>query len=231
MGSTRLPGKVLASIGGEPMLARVVERVSAAQSIDQVVVATTTAHGDDALVDLAVRRGWNIARGSEDDVLDRYYQAAVERGASVVVRVTSDCPLIDPAIIDDVVARLRNGEADYASNTLEPRTYPRGLDVEAMRFAALADAWHEDSNPAWREHVTPYLYRHPERFRLVGVSTDPSHADHRWSVDTFEDLELVRRIWDAMEDKSLGWRAVLAIAQAHPEWAALNAHVRQISVP
>ena len=138
MGSTRLPGKVLAPIGGEPMLARVVERASAARSIDRLVVATTTAPGDDPIVDLALERHWDVARGSVDDVLDRYYQAAVEREATIVVRVTSDCPLIDPAIIDAVVARLRDSDADYASNTLEPRTYPRGLDVEAMPFVVLA---------------------------------------------------------------------------------------------
>ncbi len=231
MGSTRLPGKVLAPIGGEPMLARVVERASAARTIDRLVVATTTAPGDDPIVDLALERHWDVARGSADDVLDRYYQAAVEREATIVVRVTSDCPLIDPAIIDDVVARLRDRDADYASNTLEPRTYPRGLDVEAMRFPALARAWHEDKNAGWREHVTPYLYRHPERFRLVGLSTDPSYADQRWSVDTAEDLDLVSRLWAALDDERAGWQAILAVAQAHPEWAALNADIRQIVVP
>jgi spore coat polysaccharide biosynthesis protein SpsF len=231
MGSTRLPGKVLEMIGGQPMLARVVERASAARSIDRLVVATTTDSRDDVLVDLASKRGWDLVRGSENDVLDRYYHAAVGREASIVVRVTGDCPLIDPVLIDDVIGALRDEHADYASNTLEPRTYPRGLDVEAMTFSALADAWHDDTNTAWREHVTPYLYRNGERFRLARVETNPSHADHRWSVDTSEDLDLVRRLWEATESRGSGWRDVLAVAQEHPDWAALNADVQQVVLP
>ncbi len=231
MGSTRLPEKVLASIGGEPMLARVVERASAANGIDQLVIATTTASRDDAIVALARERGWDVARGSEEDVLDRFHQVAVDRAASVVVRVTGDCPLIDPAVIDSVVQALDANGAEYASNTLELRTYPRGLDVEVMTAGALAEAWRDDADPRWREHVTPFLYRHPERFRLASVTTSPNQAAHRWSVDTPEDLQLVRKIWDALPGRSMAWQDALAVVVAHPEWAKLNAHVPQVAVP
>ena len=171
MGSTRLPGKVLLDLAGEPMLARVVHRVQRAASLQEVIVATTVQPADDAITQLCAGRGWPCARGSQDDVLDRYYQAATASQADVVVRITSDCPLIEPDVIDQVVGALLAGqpEVDYASNVQPPRTFPRGLDVEVIRFDALERAWREDVDPAWREHVTPYLYRHPERFRIHGV--------------------------------------------------------------
>ena len=231
LGSSRLPGKVLEPIGDAPMLARVVDRAGMAASVDRVVVATTISPRDDAIVALAGDRRWDVARGSEDDVLDRYYQTARDREATHVVRVTSDCPLIDPAVIDTVVAALGDDAADYASNTLEPRTFPRGLDVEAMTMPALETAWREATEAPHREHVTPFLYRNPDRFRLVRIATDPGHADQRWSVDTPEDLELVRRLWAEMDDPAHGWERALAVALAHPEWANLNRHVEQVIVP
>ncbi|HET7677409.1 MAG TPA: glycosyltransferase family protein, partial [Candidatus Limnocylindrales bacterium] len=165
-GSTRLPGKVLARIGGRPMLAHVVERARAAPGVDEVVVATSVLPEDDAIAGLCAESGWPCERGSATDLLDRYERAAAAHDAEVVVRVTGDCPLLDPALVGEVIALLGRGGYDYASNTLEPRTWPHGLDAEAFTRAALATAWAEDTDPAWREHVTPFLYRHPERFRL-----------------------------------------------------------------
>ena len=230
-GSTRLPGKVLLPLLAEPLLVHVVRRVSRASLVDTTVVATTTLPNDDPIVDLATRAGWLVARGSEMDLLERYLGAARAHEAERVVRITSDCPLIDPGVIDEVIAALDAGGADYASNTLEPRTFPRGLDVEAMTMAALEEAGREDHDPASREHATPYLYRHPERFRLTGVRLPVDLSAHRWTVDRQEDYELVRRIYDGLGRDDFAWREALALVEANPGWSALNRHVEQKIVP
>lgn len=228
MGSTRLPGKVLMDLAGRTMLERVVDRVRRADSLDAVVVATTDSPGDDAIAELCAARSWPCFRGSEADVLDRYYQAAVEAQAAIVVRVTADCPLVDPAVIDDVVERLvRDPDVDYAANSLEPRSYPRGLDVEAVRFETLETAWREADGPESREHVTPYIYNHPERFRLVPVRNDRDLSVHRWTVDTPEDLKLVRWIFEELDDDRAAWADVVALVERSPEVKAWNWHVRQ----
>jgi spore coat polysaccharide biosynthesis protein SpsF len=231
MGSTRLPGKVLLPLLDEPLLAHVVRRVSRARSVDATVVATTMLPADDVIVELGRRQGWIVERGSENDLLDRYLRAAQAHAAEIVVRVTSDCPLIDPTLIDDVVDAFRAGRADYASNTLPPRTYPRGLDVEVISMDALERAARDDHDPAWREHATPYIYRHPDQFRLLRVAGPEDHGELRWTVDTPEDLAFVRRIFAALPDDSFGWRAVLDLLAAHPDWADINRMVAQKVVP
>lgn len=232
MGSTRLPGKVMTDLGGEPVLARVVARARKARLLDEVVVATTGLEADNVIVDFCAARGWPCFRGSEEDVLDRYFRAATAFGADIVVRITSDCPLIEPEVIDLVVQRfLDGGSVDYASNTLPPRTFPRGLDVEVMAFAALATAWREDDNPAWREHVTPYIYRHPEKFRLLSVTNEEDYSHMRWTVDTAEDLAFVRKIYEHFGAQDFAWRDVLRLLEDHPEWLEINRHVRQRQVP
>ncbi len=230
-GSTRLPGKVLLPLLGEPLLVHVVRRVARAASVDATVVATTTMPNDDAIVDLGAREGWLVERGSETDLLDRYLGAARAHAADRVIRITSDCPLIDPDVIDDVVTALEAAGADYASNTLEPRTFPRGLDVEAMTMVALEAADQADRDPASREHATPYLYRHPERFRLAGVRLPEDLSAHRWTVDTPEDYDLVRRIYDALGRDDFGWLEALAVVRANPAWSDLNRHIEQKRVP
>jgi spore coat polysaccharide biosynthesis protein SpsF len=229
MGSTRLPGKVLADLAGEPMLARVVARTERAATVNQVVVAITGGAGDDVLVDLCDRRGWACFRGSEDDVLDRYYRAGVAYAADVVVRITADCPLIDPAVIDLTVTAFRNGqpEVDYAANVLPPRTFPRGLDTEVVCFDALARAWRDDDDPAWREHVTLYIHRHPELFRLRAVKAEVDHSDLRWTVDTAEDLAFVRLVYDHFGHDRFGMPDVLDVLGTHPEWLSINRDVSQ----
>jgi spore coat polysaccharide biosynthesis protein SpsF len=227
MSSTRLPGKVLLDLAGEPMLARVVERTRQAKRIDRVVVATTIEREDEPIVELCRSRGWSVSRGSRDDVLDRYYQAAVADRADPIVRITSDCPVIDPEIIGCVVSRLEGG-VDYASNINPRRTFPRGLDVEVFTFAALSTAWREDREPSGREHVTPFLYRHPERFRIALVESDrPETAGHRWSVDTPEDYELMRRIAEHFGNHEFGWLDVLELLKRHSDWAEINRHIEQ----
>jgi spore coat polysaccharide biosynthesis protein SpsF len=231
LGSTRLPGKVLKPLAGQPMLARVVERTRRAKRVHETAVATTGAAQDDPIADLCASRAWPFTRGSEGDLLDRYHAAAIEHRADAVVRVTSDCPLIDPGIIDRVVDAFEKGNCDYSSNTLEPRTFPRGLDVEVVGFQALDRAWREDTNPQWREHATPYIYRHPERFRLRPVRNDRDLSFHRWTVDTPEDYELTRRIYDHFRDDRFAWTDVLKVLDEHPDWVQINRHVQQKSVP
>jgi len=229
MGSTRLPGKVLLDLAGEPVLARVVNRTQRATTLDEIVIATTTESRDEAIVELCSSRGWAHFRGSEDDVLDRYYQAAKKHHADIVVRITSDCPLIEPEIIDKVVQEFleRQPEVDYASNTWPQRTFPRGLDTEVMRIDVLERAWREDHNPAWREHVTPYIYRNPDRFRLHNVINPVDYSAMRWTVDTPEDLAFVRRIYDYFGHDRFSWREVLKVLEEHPEWMEINRHVQQ----
>jgi len=232
MGATRLPGKVMMDLAGEPMLVRVVNRVRGACRLDDVVVATTTNRDDDPIVDLCRVRGWPVFRGSAEDVLDRYYQSAVAHDAGAVVRLSSDCPLIDPKVIDAVVGEFQSHypDVDYVSNNIQ-RTFPLGLDVEAISFDALERAWKEDKNPSWREHVTPYIYRHPERFRIRNVANDVDYSHMRWTVDTAEDLAFVRRIYDHFGRDDFGWRQVIDLLEAHPEWLEINLEVQQKLVP
>ena len=227
-GSTRLPGKVLEDLAGEPMLMRVVNRVRRASKLGEVVVATTTNADDDHIVELCQERGWPVFRGSEEDVLDRYYQAAVAHNAEAIVRITSDCPLIEPEIVDRVVNEFLSHypEVEYVSNNLQ-RTFPLGLDVEVMSFDALEKAWQEDCNPVLREHVTPYLRRHPEKFRTLNVANDIDYSYMRWTVDTIEDLTFIRKIYNHFQSDTFTWREVLRLLEMHPEWLEINRHVQQ----
>jgi spore coat polysaccharide biosynthesis protein SpsF len=230
MGSTRLPEKVLLPLLGEPVLAHVVRRVSRARSVDATVVATTVLPADDAIVELGRRHGWIVERGSATDLLDRYLQAARANGADRVVRITSDCPLIDWELLDEVVETLSATGSDYVSDLLGGRTFPLGLEVEAMTLAALEAANLADADPRSREHATPYIYRHPEEFKLGVVRSPVDLSTHRWTVDTPEDYELVRRIYDELGRDDFSWRDALAVVQAHPDWSELNRHVAQKSV-
>lgn len=231
-GSTRLPGKVLLDLAGEPMLARVVNRSRRATMLDKIVVATTTNFRDHTIAELCSSRGWTYFRGSENDVLDRYYRAAKKHQADIVVRITSDCPLIEPEIIDLVVREfLRDGSLDYASNTLPPRTFPRGLDVEVMSFEALERAWKEDKNPAWREHVTPYIYRNPEKFVLKTITNNRDVSYMRWTVDTPEDLAFIRLIYKHFGHDRFSWHEVFGLLEEHPELLEINKDIEQKRVP
>ncbi|HMF14579.1 MAG TPA: NTP transferase domain-containing protein [Gemmataceae bacterium] len=201
MGSTRLPGKALADLAGKPVLWHVVQRVHRARRVDEVVVATSTSPSDDPLVDFCSASGIPVFRGSESDVLDRVYQATREYGADVVVRVTGDCPLLDPSVIERVLGAYAGGDYDYVSNVIH-YTYPDGLDVEVLSMAALARAWREALKPSEREHVTTYV-RFSDRFRTFNEAHDPdlSPLGYRWSIDEPGDLELVRRIYAELADQ------------------------------
>jgi spore coat polysaccharide biosynthesis protein SpsF len=225
--STRLPGKVLKDMGGATMLARVVNRVRRAATLAEVVVATTVEPADDAVVAACEHLGAPVVRGSEADVLDRYYHAASRYGAEAIVRVTSDCPLIDPGVLDVVVDIFCRERPDYASNVIE-RTYPRGLDVEVLTFDALVRAWHEAAEPYQRAHVTPYLYQHPELFRLRSVTAEERAPEYRWTVDTEADLAFVREVYARLGNQDhFCWRDVLDLQTRDPELAELNRHIMQ----
>jgi spore coat polysaccharide biosynthesis protein SpsF len=231
MGSTRLPGKVLQVFAGKTALEHCVERTRACPALDDVIVATTTERGDDVLVDACRAHGWRWFRGSEHDVLDRYYQAAREARATDIMRITSDCPLTDPEVLSALVERYRRAAADYASTSLPRPSFPIGISAELVRFDALERAWRDDDNPAWREHVTPYIYRHPEQFSIVGLRCDGDHAHHRWTLDTPEDARLIGLLFDHFAGRGFGWRDALAAAEANPAWQAINAAIIQRRAP
>ncbi len=231
MSSTRLPKKVMEDLAGEPMLARVYSRSRQTKILNEVIIATTTQTADDAIVNLCQERCWPSFRGSEDDVLDRYYRTALACKANVIVRITADCPLIEPVIIDRVVNEFLSyyPEVQYVSNALT-RTFPRGLDVEVMSFNALKKAWEEDDNPVWREHVTTYIRRHPEKFKIFNVANDIDYSHLRWTVDTIEDLTFVRKIYEYFRNDTFTWSEVLHLLEIHPEWLKINQHVVQKEV-
>ena len=227
MGSSRLPGKVLMDLAGDTMMARVVERVRAATTIDEIVIATTTRRTDDAIVREAKRIGATTYRGSEDDVLARYVGAARATSAEVVVRLTSDCPLLDPDVIDTVVAECR-ADVDYASNT-QRRTYPRGLDVEVFHRDTLERVARMATSDQAREHVTAFLVERPELFEVRDVIASTDDSDLRWTVDAPDDLALVRNLYELL-DLQTGprpYRELVEAVRARPGFVVANAHVVQ----
>jgi spore coat polysaccharide biosynthesis protein SpsF len=227
-GSTRLPHKIFADIAGQTMLGRTVRRAQGAKTVAEVVVATTDGALDDRVVEESRRLGVRAIRGSEMDVLDRYRQAASASRAETIVRLTSDCPLIDPGVVDVVVqAFFEHPGTVYCSNVLK-RTFPRGLDVEVIDRAALDAAAAESSQPHQREHVTPYLYERPGRFSLRSVEAAEDFSAYRWTVDEIDDLRLVREIYAAFAPNDMfGWEEVIHLIRLRPELATLNTHVTQ----
>ena len=256
MGSSRLPGKVLLDIAGKPMIQHVIERARRAQRIDALVVATSSEPSDDPIAEFCAGLGVTCARGSLHDVLDRYYQAASAQGADRVVRITADCPMIDPELIDETIRLLNEGGAskpiDFAANRLPPpfgRSFPIGLDVEACTFAALQRAWQEATETFQREHVMPFLYEGTQFETSAAMSTPdgisamygvsargfgiaqlqhvPDYGGLRWTVDTPADLEFARQVFARLGDKpQFTWQDVLTVLQQEPELARINAEVR-----
>lgn len=230
MGSTRLPGKVLASVGGRPLLSYELERLRDVRHVSSRVVATTRDASDNPIALVAEEEGFVPVRGSILDVLDQFAEAARVTRAEAIIRVTADCPLIDPDVIDDVVTLYLQGGWDYVSNTLE-RSYPRGLDVEVMSAAAVIVAADEARAPSEREHVTPFIYGHPDRFRIGQVRCDLDRSGERWTVDVPADLELVSRIIGALYPANPRFRMndVLSLLDTNPSWRGINEHVQQRS--
>lgn len=233
MGSSRLPGKVMKTLGGDTVLAQVVKRVRACSLLDDIVIATTDNADDIAIVAEAERLGLASFRGSADDVLSRYCGAAGMVAAEIVVRVTSDCPLFDGYLLQEMLVEFkalqqRPAPCDYLSNSLE-RTYPRGLDAEIFSRAALEDAQANATETHEREHVTPYIYHHPEKFRLCHFKAAEDLSELRWTLDTPEDYRFLTEVFDRLGSAGelFGTKQVLTLLEAHPELVDLNREIRQ----
>jgi spore coat polysaccharide biosynthesis protein SpsF len=234
MTSTRLPGKILMDLAGRPMLAQQVRRLKRCQLADEIVIATTNNSGDDPVIQVARAEGVRWYRGSEEDVLSRYVGAARESHAEVVVRVTSDCPLIDPEESDSVIGELtaRGGDCDYASNVIR-RSFPRGLDTEAFFRDALERSDRLAKSIPAREHVTYFmLMERPDLFVRHSVEDSEDNSDLRWTVDTAEDLAMVRRLYDelGLAQTELSYRDVLSYVRRNSEIAQMNQKVIQKSL-
>lgn len=227
MGSTRLPGKVLRTVQGKPLLQILIERVQKARSIDEIIVVTPDGLKDRPIVEVARMLGVRSFAGSEEDVLDRFARAIEPLGCSQVVRLTGDCPLIDPEIIDQVVGHLMPPLA-YVSNCVQ-RTYPRGLDVEACTSHALLVADEYAIASFEREHVTPYIYQRPENFGIGHVMHVKNLSSHRWTVDTPEDFVLVEKILEHFlpENPDFSWKDVVEFIEKNPSLKSINAHIEQ----
>lgn len=251
MSSSRLPGKILADIAGQPMMTRVLTRVGRAKTLSEVVFATTVDASDDPVAEYCDFSGIPYTRGSLFDVLDRYYQTALQSKADIVVRITADCPVIDPELIDNVVNAVisdqlpvTSGQFDFAANRLPPpwgRTYPIGLDVEACTFKALKKAWKEAKEPQHREHVMPYFYEgvklitdnrqlqtgiSPRGFNIALLHHTTDFGDYRWTVDTPEDLEFMRQVYSHFNDRDdFTWKEVLDLVHDNPQLAKINANI------
>ena len=197
MTSTRLPGKVLSPLLGEPMVARQLERIKRAQRLDDIVLATSTDPSDDPLAAWADVNDIKVFRGAQTDVLMRFIKVIDHFQPDVVVRLTADCPLTSPAVIDAVIERFQASDVDYCSNTLTP-TFPDGLDVEVVKADVLREDAADSPDPHEREHVTLGVYRHPERFRLANFEGSENHSDLRWTVDTPEDMAFVAAVYEAL---------------------------------
>ncbi len=226
MASSRLPGKVMKEIAGFPMIYHVINRVSSAKRVNQILVATTTDVSDDYIAGYCKENSFYYFRGNSYDVLDRYYQAALKFKADVIVRITSDCPIIDPGIIDSMVLKFQESDYDFIANRLPPpwkRTYPIGLDVEIVSFTALEKAWKEAETKFEREHVMPYLYDQYGRFQIHIVDHEPDYGEKRLTVDTPQDLDLIRKIFDYFSPRiDFSWLEVMELLKEYPELEKIN---------
>jgi spore coat polysaccharide biosynthesis protein SpsF len=232
-GSTRLPKKVLKEILGKSMLERMLERVNESVKLDAIVVATTHKKEDDEIVKIAEKLGLGIFRGDEKDVLDRFYNAAKENEADIVVRMTGDCPLMDPEVIDEVIWHfLKANKEKNVDYTSTPVNYPEGLDIEAFSFNALETAWKNAKLPSEREHVTQYIQKHPELFKKEIWRKEKNKDEKReednskmhWSVDTEKDFEFVTKIYEALYpiNNFFSKDDILEYLKKHPEMLAIN---------
>ncbi|ABW20044.1 cytidylyltransferase domain-containing protein [Alkaliphilus oremlandii] len=231
MGSTRLPGKIMMDLCGKTVLEHVIIRVKQSKLIDEIVIATTVKQDDDIIVKEAERLGVKHFRGSEEDVLSRYYYAARENDADIVVRITSDCPVIDADIIDKMMInfkKLYKSEIDYMSNTLE-RTFPRGLDAEIIRFETLKKVFEEARKQFEREHVTPYIYQNPDKFKLIGFKNEIDYSSYRWTLDTSEDFQAITKIYEQLYfEKKIFWlNDIIDLIDRNPEIKGINEFIEQ----
>lgn len=227
LGSTRLPGKTMMTIEGEPLLGHLVKRIKATNYVNDIIIATTVNKRDDAIVEFARSNNLKFYRGSEEDVLDRFYNACVEFSVDTIVRVTPDCPLLDPRVVDIVITRYMEGNYDYVSNVIIP-TFPDGLDTEVFPFKSLKKAWHEAKLLSEREHVTAYIIKHPDKFRLFNVRREGEDlSGMRWTVDTQRDLEFIREIFLNMKSRDGIFYSedIIDVLKKKPDLTKINAGI------
>jgi len=226
MGSTRLPGKIMREVNGKPLIGYLLERLGRVKNIEQIVLATSVDPQNDLVEAFVRRQGLEVFRGEEQDVLDRFYQAAKVFNAEVVVRICGDCPLLAPEVVEQTVALFLEKDVDYVSNTLN-RTYPDGLDVEVFSFAVLECAWKEARLPSEREHVTPFMTKSPDVSRL-NVSQETDHSDERWTVDLPGDLELITFVLNQLypENPNFSLSDVLRLKDENPQIFKVNSMIK-----
>lgn len=233
MGSTRLQGKVMKNICGRSVLSHEIERIKQANTIDEIVIATTLSESDNIIVEESIKEGVRVYRGSEDNVLSRYYEASLEYKADTIVRITSDCPLIDPHIIDEVIGFYLENNYDLVTNAglyQENRTYPRGLDLEVFSFRILKEAFEKASKDYHFEHVTPYIYENSENIYYYKNKFD--FSKHRWTLDTEEDFTLINEIYNDLYEGSHNFyfKNILDLFDLKPNLFGINSHIVQKKV-
>lgn len=230
MTSTRLPGKILKVVQGKTLLEHQIERLQRVPCANQILVATTANKTDNPVIELCERLQVPYYRGSEEDVLSRYYEAALQVQADIIVRVTSDCPVIDPEVVNHVIRYYLKYTPfyDYVSNVVE-RTYPRGMDTEVFSSKVLQEAYREATLPSDREHVTPFIFRQRSRYKQGNYTFYQNQSHHRWTVDVKEDLDLITNILNVLypQKPTFDLRDILDLLEQHPEWTKINAHVEQ----
>ena len=228
MGSSRLPGKVLKEVNGKPLLLHQIERLKTCRWIDQLLVATTNEQQDNQIVEFCEKYNINVFRGSENNVLERYYKAWEKFGGETIVRLTSDCPIIDAEIVDETIKYYLNNNFDYVSNTLE-RTFPRGLDTEVFSADALKVSYNAAILERDKEHVTPYIYTNPDKFKMGSYKGQTDYSQYRWTVDTAEDFELIERLLNAYigKENELNLITAVNLMKENPAWFEINREIEQ----
>jgi len=221
MGSSRLPGKVLTVIdGNNPILYYVIWQLQQCKSLDEIVIATTILEEDEKIVKYVENMGLSCFRGSPDDVLDRYYQCAKKFNFSNIVRITADCPLIDPTLVEQVIQKFNSEPCDYSTNSL-PKTFPQGTETEIFSFESLEKAWKNAKKPSEREHVTPYI-KNNKNFKKLYIKNSKDLSDFRWTVDTIEDLKLVRELISRIKKRPILMTDILEVFSNKPELIEIN---------
>ena len=225
-GSTRLPSKVLLNLEGKTVLEQVIRRVKASKLVTDTLVATTISKKDFPILEICIKNNVQVFCGSEDDVLDRFYQSAKLFSPDHIVRITADCPMMDPAIIDNVINTHLKQNNDYTSNTLN-ETFPDGEDVEVFTFAALKNAWENASLMSQREHVTPFIRNHNEIFKIGSVSYDQNLSKKRWTLDNPEDFEFIKKVYSKLykQNELFGMSEILNLLQSNPELEKINSDI------
>ncbi|MFJ8261828.1 cytidylyltransferase domain-containing protein [Rummeliibacillus sp. NPDC094406] len=228
MGSSRLPGKILKEVNGKPLLLHQIERLRQCKEIDQLIIATTVEEQDNQIFEFCNHHNVSIFRGSENNVLERYYETWKQFGGDVIVRLTSDCPIIDYKIVDKTIRFFLDNEFDYVSNTIE-RTFPRGLDTEVFSVATLETTYKQAKLERDKEHVTAYIYTHPEKFKIGSYKGEINYSKYRWTVDTEEDFALIKNLFEAYKGKEnqLDLASAVRLMEQNPAWFLINEHIEQ----